>query len=77
MTKLPIIQFQSCTTPKIYREPFPNHSQTIPIKILATNFAVPAYFDKNDQLSSNSTPMVPKGAVLLAKIQVLLDKSEK
>ena len=50
---------------------------TIPIKILATKFAVPSKFDKNDQLRSNSTPMVHKGAVLLAKNQVLLAKSEK
>ena len=42
-----------------------------------TNFAVTANFDKNDQLSSNATPMVHKGAVLLAKNQVSLAKSEK
>ena len=35
MTKLYIKQSQSCTTPKIHRE-------TIPTKILATNFTVPA-----------------------------------
>ena len=34
-TKLSIKQHQSCTTPKIHRE-------TIPTKILATNFTVPA-----------------------------------
>ena len=50
---------------------------TIPTKILATNISVPAKFDKNDQLSSNSTPMVHKGSVLLAKNQVLQAKSEK
>ena len=50
---------------------------TIPTKLLATNFAVPAKFGKNDQLCSNSTPMVHRGAVLLAKNQVLLAKSEK
>ena len=33
-TKLPIKQYQSSTTPKIHRE-------TIPTKILATNFTVP------------------------------------
>ena len=70
MTQLPIKQYQSCTTPKIHREP-------IPTKILATNFAVPATFGKNDQFSSNSTPVVHKGAVLLAKNQVSLAKSEK
>ena len=35
MIKLSIKQYQSCTTPKIHRE-------TIPTKILATNFTVPA-----------------------------------
>ena len=35
MTKLPIKQCQSCTTPKVHRE-------TIPTKIMATNFTVPA-----------------------------------
>ena len=34
MTKLPIIQYQSCTTPKIHRE-------TIPTESFATNFTVP------------------------------------
>ena len=33
-TKLSIKQYQSCTTPKIHRE-------TIPPKILATNFTIP------------------------------------
>ena len=70
MTKLPIKQYQSCTAPKIHRE-------TIPTKILATNFTVPAKFGKNDQLSSNSMPVVHKGAVLLAKTQVSLAKSEE
>ena len=70
MTKLPIKQYQSCTIPKIHRE-------TIPTKILETNFAVPAKFDKNDQLSSNYMPMIHKGAVLLAKNQVSLAKSKE
>ena len=70
MNKLSIKQYQSCTTPKI-------HGETIPAKSLATNFAVPAKSGKNDQLSSNSTPVVHKGAVLLAKNQVSLDKSEE
>ena len=39
--------------------------------------AVQSKFDKNDQLSSNSTPMVHNGAALLAKNQVLLAKREK
>ena len=50
---------------------------TILTKILATNFSVPAKFDKNDQLSSNSMPMVHRGTILLAKNQVSLAKSEK
>ena len=70
MTKLSIKQCQSCTTPKIHRE-------TIPTKILATNFAAPAQIGKNDQLSSNSMPVVHKGAVLLAKNQVSRAKSEE
>ena len=70
MTQLPIKQYQSCTTPKIHREP-------IPTKILATNFTVPAKIGKNDQLCSNSTPMVHRGAALLAKNQVSLAKSEE
>ena len=41
------------------------------------NHSLPAKFDKNDQLSSDSTPMVHEGAVLLAKNQVLPAKSEK
>ena len=60
MTKLSIKQYQSCTTPKIHRE-------TIPTKISATNFTVQANFAKNDLHSSNSTPVVHKGVVLLAK----------
>ena len=70
MTKLPIKQYQSFTTPKIHREP-------IPTKILATNFTVPAKFGKNVQLSSNSIPVVHNGAVLLAQNQVSLAKSEE
>ena len=68
MTKLPIKQYQSCTTPKIHREP-------IPTKILATNFTVPAKFGKNDLHSSISTPVVQKGEVLLAKIIAHLPKA--
>ena len=60
MTKLPIKQYQSCTTPKINRE-------TNPTKILATNFTVPAIFGMNDLHSSNSTPVVQTGEVVLAK----------
>ena len=60
ITKLSIKQYQYCTTPKIHRE-------TIPTKMLATNFPVPAKFGKNNQLISNSTIVVHKGAVLLAK----------
>ena len=70
MTKLPIKQYQSCTTPKIHREP-------IPTKILATNFTVPARFGKNDLHSSISTPVVQKGEVLLAKNYCSLAKNEK
>ena len=70
MTKLPIKQYQSCTTPRLHREP-------IPTKILATYFAVPAKIGKNDQLCSNSMPVVHRGAVLLAKNQVSLAKSEE
>ena len=70
MTKLSIKQYQSCTTPEIHRE-------TIPTKILATIFTVPVKFGKNDQLSSNFMPVVHKGAVLLAKNQVSLAKSEE
>ena len=70
MTQLPIKQYQSCTTPKIHREP-------IPTKILASNFTVPAKFRKNDLHSSISTPVVHKGEVLLAKIYCSLAKSEK
>ena len=54
-----------------------NHSQTIPIKILTTNFTVPSKFEKNDQPSSSSTAMVHKDAALLAKNQVFLAKREK
>ena len=68
MTKLS--NYQSCTTPKIHRE-------TIPTKILATNFTVPAKFGKNDLHSSNSTPVVHKGAVLLAKNYFSLAQSEE
>ena len=53
------------------------HSQTIPIKCLVSNFAVQTKFEKNDQLSSNSMPMVHKGATLLPKNKVLLAKTEK
>ena len=60
MTKQSIKQYQSCTTPKIHRE-------TIPTKILATKFTVPANFGKNDLQSLNPTPVVHKGEVLLAK----------
>ena len=70
MTKLSIKQYQSCTTPKIHRE-------TIPTKILATKFTVPAKFGKNDLHSSNSTPVVHKGEVLLAKNYCSLAKSEE
>ena len=70
MTKLPIKQYQSCTTPKIHREP-------IPTKILATNFTVPAKFGKNDLHSSISTAVVQNSEVLLAKIYCSLAKSEK
>ena len=70
MTQLPIKQYQSCTTPKIHREP-------IPIKILATNFTVPAKFGKNDLHSSISTAVVHKGEVLLAKNYCSLAKSKK
>ena len=70
MTKLSIKQYQSCTTQKIHRE-------TIPTKILATIFTVPAKFGKNDQLCSNSTAVVHKGAVLLAKTQPSLAKNEE
>ena len=69
MTKLPIKQYQYCTTPKLHR-------QTIPSKILATNVTAPAKFGKTDQLSSNSTPLVHKGAVLLAR-KVSSTKSEE
>ena len=64
MTKLPIKQYQSCTTPKIHRE-------IIPTKILATYFTVPAKFGKNDLHSSNATPVVHKGEVILAKTLLL------
>ena len=70
MTQLPIKQYQSCTTPKLHREP-------IPSKILATNFTVPAKFGKNDLHSSISTPVAHKGEVLLAKNYCSLAKSEK
>ena len=60
ITKLPIKQYQSCTTPKIHRKP-------IPTKILATDFTVPAKFGRNDLHSSISTAVVPKGEVFLAK----------
>ena len=70
MTKLSIKQYQSCTTPKI-------HGETILTKILTTNFAVPAKFGNNDQLSSNSMPVVHKGAVPLAKNHVSLAKSKE
>ena len=70
MTKLPIKQYQSCTTPKIHREP-------IPTKLLATHFTFPAKFGKNDLHSSISTPVVHKGEVLLAKNYCSLAKSEK
>ena len=70
MTKLSIKQYQSCTTPKIHRE-------TIPTKNFTTIFTVPVQFGKNDQLSSNSTPVVHEGAVLLAQNQVSLAKSEE
>ena len=70
MTQLPIKQYQSCTTPKIHREP-------IPTKILATNFTVPAKFGKNDLHSSISTPVVHKREVLLTKNYSSLAKSEE
>ena len=54
-----------------------NHSQTIPIKILATNFTVPAKFGKNDLHSSISTAVVQKGQVILATNNCSLAKSEK
>ena len=60
MTQLPNKPYQSCTTPKIHREP-------IPTKILATNSKVPAKVGKNDLHSSISTAVVQKGEVLLAK----------
>ena len=60
MTQLPNKQYQSCTTPKIHREP-------IPAKILATNSTVPVKFAKNDLHSSISTAVLHKGEVLLAK----------
>ena len=71
--ELPIKQFQSCTTPKIHREPFPNHSH----RNLATNFTVPAKFGKNDLHSSISTAVVQTSEVLLAKNNCALAKSEK
>ena len=70
VTKLPIKQYQSCTTPKIHREP-------IPTRILATNFTVTAKFGKNDLHSSISTPVVQKDEVLHAKNYCSLAKSEK
>ena len=54
-----------------------NTSGTIPIKILATNFTVPAKFGKNDLHSSISSTVVQKGEVLLAKKYWSLAKSEK
>ena len=68
--KLPIKQYQSCTTPRIHREP-------IPTKILATNFTVPANFGKNNLHSSISTPVVDKGEVLLAKHYCAFAKREE
>ena len=54
-----------------------NHSQTIPIKIFATNFTLPAKFGKNDLHSSISTAVVQNGQVILAKNNCSLAKSEK
>ena len=51
--------------------------EPIPTKRLVTNFTIPTNFDHNDQLSSNSTPVVHKAAVLLAKNLVSLAKSKK
>ena len=70
MTKLPIKQYQSCTTPKIHRGP-------IPTNFLATNFIVRAKFGKNDLHSSISTLVVQKGEVLLAKNYCSLAKSKE
>ena len=69
MTKLPIKQFQSGTTPKIHREPFPPKfwqqiSQSQQNLVRMTH-------------SSISTPVVHKGEVLLAKNYCSLAKSKK
>ena len=54
-----------------------NHSQTILIKNLATNFTVPSKIGPEDQLSSNPMPMVHKGVEKLVKNYILLAKKEK
>ena len=68
MTKLPIKQYQPCTTTKLHRE-------TIPTKILQQI----SQSQKNlvRMTYTVSTPVVQKGEVLLAKNYWSLAKSEK